>query len=301
MRSTLVTGGSGFIGRHVLPGLINAGCDVTVPGRSPRPDWLDPSVHWVECDLTQVEDIRQLFADRAFDTVLHLAWETRHGYFWAAPENLAWLRSSLVLLEEFQRTGGSRFVCAGTCVEYAAPISGPCIAGATDVAPSHLYSVTKDAFHRVLRHIAGASGMTYAWGRVYLLTGPGEASARLLPSVVDQLRAGKPVLCSSGIQVRDFMDTRDCGAAFAAVALSDRSGPIDICTGVPVTIGEVVHALAAEFGRTDLVRLGALPDRPNEPGNLWGSAAALHNEIGFTPEWSLARMLRDAIAREVLP
>lgn len=231
------------------------------------------------------------------DTLVHLAWDTRHGLFWRAPENLDWLAASARLLHAFARTGGKRFVGAGTCVEYRAPAEGPCIPGVTPVAPTTLYAVAKNRFHELLARHADDAGMEHAWGRVFHLIGPEEPSARLVPSLIDGLRAGNQVACSSGRQIRDFMDVRDCGEAFARLAVSDAAGAFNVCSGQPVSIAEVAMTIGRMLGREHLVALGARPDNPDEPPNLWGDDELLRRATGFIPRYDWQAAVRHAIDR----
>jgi nucleoside-diphosphate-sugar epimerase len=293
-RSILVTGGTGLIGRHVCAALAQEGHRVTSLGRS-APPLLDPRIAFLPCDLTDPGALLDIFRGRSFDTLIHLAWETTHGRFWHAPENLDWVAASLRLIRLFADAGGSRIVAAGTCVEYRAPEKGSCVASETEVVPVHLYGIAKDGFHRILRGFCVDKGLSYAWGRIFMLVGPGEHPNRLVPSVVRSILRSDPARCSSGTQIRDFMDTRDCGAAFAALAQSSVSGPINVCSGTPMTIAEVVQKAALLLGRPDLVRLGALPDRPNEPPNLWGDVGPLSDISGYRPRYSLTSSLQAAI------
>lgn len=295
-RSILVTGGSGLIGRHAVSSLCEQGHDVQVVGRGARPTVLDERAHYRQADLLDAASRTQIAGKSGADTLLHLAWETTHGAFWTSPANLDWLSASLDLMRCFSEAGGRRFVGAGTCVEYAPPENGPCFAGRTPIAPKNLYAASKDAFRRVAERWCAERNLRFAWGRVFLLTGLGEAPGRLIPSIVRSIAAGEKAECSSGRQIRDFMDARDCGAAFAALALGDHDGAINIATGEPVSIGAVARQIGETMGRPYLVRLGALPDRPGDPPNLWGDAAALMSLPGYRRRHDLETMLRDAIA-----
>ncbi len=292
--SVMVTGGTGLIGRHAVAALANRGWRVTAVGRSIRPEHLDPRAIFISTDMTMPDACRTLFANGAPDVLLHLAWYTEHGKFWNAPENLDWLAASVRLVRAFAEAGGKRVVAAGTCVEYAPPEHGPCVPGVTPLAPVHLYAVAKDAFRRVLEAYAREHNMTFAWGRVFLVTGAGEFAARLVPSMARSILSGIPAQCSSGRQIRDVLDVRDAGEAFSTLAVSDRSGAVNVSSGKPVTLAEVARLVGDLLKRPDLVKLGALPDRPGEPGNLWGDPNALA-DLGFEPRYALADALTSAI------
>ena len=289
MTRVLVTGGNGLVGRQVVATLLALGRKPRVVGRGAPPAGLDSRVDHVTADLIGLDErgLRALTED--CDTLVHLAWETRHGLFWQAPENLDWVTASVRLVKAFTERGGRRFIGAGTCVEYQPPSEGPCIPGRTPVVPTHLYAVAKNAFHRQLAARAAETGLSYAWGRVFLLIGPGEPEARLVPTLIKSLLAGTTVACSSGRQ-----DVRDAGEAFAWLATSEATGAFNICSGQPVTVARVAKTVGRLLGKEHLVALGARPDR-DEPPNLWGDIAQLREATGFAPRYPLEAALQHAI------
>ena len=96
--------------------------------------------------------------------------------------------------------------------------------------------------------------------------------------------------------MRDYMDVRDCGAAVAAIALSRITGEVNVGSGQPVRLGEFLLRIATQIGSPHLIHLGALPDRPNEPDNLWPDIGRLRGEVGFAPERDMDAAIEDAIA-----
>ena len=286
----LVTGGTGFIGCHAVSALAQSGHEVVLTARRGQEDACLP-VDLKSPSSAALDSV----ADGGFDALLMLAWETGHGRFWTDPSNADWCASSIHMVQAFLRGGGKRVVCAGTCVEYDAPAEGPCLAGETPLAPIHPYSISKDAFRRVADWMTQDEGASLAWGRIFLAYGPHEDERRLVPSVINSLLNGEPALCSSGKQVRDFFHAEDYGRAFAALIDTDYHGTLNMCSGEPRTIADVAMAIGDALGYRDLVRLGALPDRPNEPPNLWGSSEALVDELSFRPKYSFEAGLNATI------
>ena len=148
---------------------------------------------------------------------------------------------------------------------------------------------------RVAARYAEQAGFELAWGRIFFVYGPGEPDGRLVPSVGRALLAGEPVPTTRGDQVRDFMHVEDVAAAFAALADGDVTGAVNVASGEPVTVREVVDTLAAAAGRPDLPRPGALPDREGDPPRLVADVSRLRDEVGFAPRIGLPEGLeRDA-------
>jgi nucleoside-diphosphate-sugar epimerase len=294
-RRVLVTGADGFIGRHALGPLADAG--VEVHGVSRRPQPRGGPVTWHRADLLDPVAMAKVMAQVLPTDLLHLAWETTHGRFWTDPRNLDWTAASLQLLRAFAEGGGRRMVLAGTCAEYDWTLPGEAPwAENRPAAPATLYGAAKHTLHGLAAAFAREAGLALAWGRIFLVTGPGEAPARLVPSLADSLLLGEPARTGPGHKLRDLMDTRDAGAAFAHLVTSDLTGPVNVCTGIPVAIGQVARRLAELAGRPDLAAPGSLPDRAGDPAFMVGAADRLAAD-GFRPAFDLDRMLADALDR----
>jgi nucleoside-diphosphate-sugar epimerase len=128
-----------------------------------------------------------------------------------------------------------------------------------------------------------------------MLYGAGEHPARLVSSLARAFVKGESAKMSSGKPVRDFMDARDVGAGIAAVARADVLGCVNVASGEPVSVVSVARKLAELSGRPELLAVGALPDRPNEPAASYADTQRLRSEVGFTPSISLERGLADAL------
>lgn len=283
MSRVLVTGAGGFIGRHTLSPLLSAGLEVHAVTSGPVP----ARVRRHRTDLLACEATAALIREVRPTHLLHLAWYTRPGAFWTALDNLDWVQASLALLRAFGEAEGLRAVLAGTCAEYQWQRDTHCVEqqgeGGTPISPATLYGTAKHGLHVVADAWARQTGVALAWGRVFHLYGPHEHPARLVGSVARALVRGEEALCTHGGQVRDFLYVSDLGAAFAALLVSDVCGPINLASGEPVRVVDVVNAIARSAGRPDLVRLGALPVNPGEPERLTADVRRLREEVGFTP------------------
>lgn len=293
-RAVLVTGASGFIGRHVLPCLVSRDYAVHAVGRTPMAD-LPPGVIWHSADLLSPGAARALMRAIRPSYLLHLAWTTSPGVFWSATDNADWVAASLDLYRNFAAVDGRRAVFVGTCAEY--DWSHDWLdEQATPCSPETLYGVAKDALHRVLRHTAARDGVALAWGRIFSVYGPHEPEQRLVPSIVRPLLRGEPALCGEGIVERDFLHVSDMAGALAATLDSTYVGTVNIASGLCVPLRDIIRMVADQMGRPDLIRLGAHSPRVFEPLRLAAATAILRERVGFTPYYGLSDGLADTIA-----
>ncbi len=294
MSGLLLTGATGFIGRPVLEALTRRGSVDAISTGSPPPV---PGVTWHRVDLADAAAVTELLQRLRPEQLVHLAWYVEHGRFWEAPENIAWVERSLQLLRAFAAAGGSRAVMLGTCAEYDwTAASEPLREDTSPIAPASLYGIAKDSLRRLGEGFAGPAGVQLAWGRLFFLYGPREAPGRLVASVARALLAGEQAQTGSGRQVRDFMHVEDIAAAIVALLRSTVTGPVNIASGEPVELGEIIMAVAAATGRPELLRRGALPDRPGDPPRLVADVTRLRTEVGFTPTIGLQEGLAATVA-----
>jgi nucleoside-diphosphate-sugar epimerase len=295
MSGVLVTGGSGFVGLPTLAALVARGEEVHALSTRASPPAVE-GVQWHRADLGNELAAERLLSDLSPERLVHLAWYVEHGRFWDAPENVVWVERSLRLLRAFAAAGGRRAVLLGTCAEYDwSAVDGPLSERGSAIAPATLYGVAKDALRRLACAYAEREGFDVAWARLFFLYGPREPAGRLMPAVISSLLAGEQVRTTAGTQQRDFLHVDDVGRGLVALLGSDVTGPVNLASGTPVAVAEIVARIAREIGRPELVLRGALPDRPNEPPLLVGDVARLREEVGFTPEIALADGIRDSV------
>lgn len=286
----LVTGSTGFVGRHAIDLLLARGATVVASSRTPMT--LAGCEH-VAADLT-VPGAAAALIDQVRPThLLHLAWNAMPGQFWTAADNLDWCAASLALIRAFHAAGGKRAVLAGSCAEYDWTGDGRLDDRTSPINPATLYGVAKDALRRMVLRDAEQHDHSVAWGRIFWLYGPGEGPGRLVSDVATALRDGREAAVSAGTQQRDFLHVADAAGAFVAALGSGHRGVFNVCSGNSVAVSEVVRCFAEAMNRPEGVRYGARATRPDEPPILYGTVEMLHREVGFRPVFDLRNGLAD--------
>lgn len=266
----LLTGGTGFVGRQVMRALDRAGVEIRAVVRS-------GSAGRLPVAAAAVIESPDLFAEPAgwwaeacagVDTVVHVAWYAEPGQYITSPRNLACLAGTLRLAEGSLDARVRRFVGVGTCAEYDLSLGQ--LSTTAPLDPSTPYAAAKAAAFLALSRYFAQAQVSFAWCRLFYLYGEAEDARRLVPYVRQQLAAGLPAALTSGNQVRDFLDVAEAGQRIADVALSDRCGAVNVCSGEGITVRALAERIADGYGRRDLLQFGANPDRPGDPAVVVG-------------------------------
>ena len=293
-KRVLVTGARGFVGRHAIEPLLGLGYEVHAVGRGQRPTDLSTHAAWHDGDLLDTRGHTALFKRVRPSHLLHFAWYATHGSFWTSVENFRWTAASLGLLIAFHEAGGGRVVCAGTCAEYDWRY-GFCSEDVTPLHPLTPYGGCKNALREMLHHYAGREGLSWAWGRLFHLYGPHEQEHRLVPSIVLSLLDGSPAACGEGRAVRDYLYVEDAAHAFVTLLDGPVQGPVNVASGLPVAISDLVARIATSLGRPELIEWGARPARLEEPPLLVADVRRLNGQVGWRPRLSLDQGLARTI------
>jgi UDP-glucuronate decarboxylase len=293
----LLTGATGFIGSHAARLLVRNGCAVYAVIRPGSDTWriadIAASLRTVNCDLQSAGEVDANLRTIRPDVCVHLAWGGMPGKAATGLENLDSLSASLNLVRGLAEVGCRRIVAAGTCFEYDTDEGR--LSEISPTRPRGLYGASKLALYNVLAQLSGDFDMRCAWLRFFYLYGPFEDERRLVPSVILSLLSNRTAKVTPGEQVRDYLHVEDAAAALWAALESDLAGAINVGSGVPVTVREMVSRLGALLGRAELIEFGGLPYRDGDPMCVYADGGRLVEGTAWRPRFDLDGGLRETI------
>jgi GDP-4-dehydro-6-deoxy-D-mannose reductase len=281
-----VTGGSGFVGRHLLSLLPGA----VAPSHS-------------TLDLLDASAVRAAVREAAPGVIFHLAALASVGRSWEAPvetltENVAMTANLLEAVRS--EAPEATVVAAGSGELYGPPERLP-VDEAAPLRPQNPYAVSKAACDLMAGQNADAFGMRVVRMRPFNHAGPGQSDDYVVGTLTRQvaeaevagrdeavLRTGNPD------SARDFTDVRDVVRAYVAAASLD-GGAFNVASGRAVTVRDLIELVRSAARLPVRHEVEPARVRLHDVPEVRGSAERLREATGWRPEIPLERTLADAL------
>jgi GDP-4-dehydro-6-deoxy-D-mannose reductase len=287
--TVLITGASGFAGRHLVAACMAAGDEVVEASRATGVDLLGGPT----------------LAGTRPQVVYHLAARAHAGASWREPD--ATIRDNLTmthnLLEAVRGEAPDAIVVIVSSGEVYGPAERLPVDESALFRPQNPYAVSKASTDLLAGFYADAYGLRVIRARAFNHVGPGQDPAYALASFARQVATAvrdgdDPVRIVTGNPDtrRDYTDVRDVVRAYRMLAERGEAGVFNVCSGQTASAGELVAGLAEAAGaRVEHVVDPALI-RAHEVMEVRGSYEALREATGWEPEIPLERTLADTLA-----
>lgn len=293
--SIVLTGASGFVGRHVLPLLAEPGRSVLAVDCVEPAQALPAGIAFHRSDLSDPADLIPPEIDvGAGFTLIHLAWDMRRGGTFAP--QLEQTRLLAGLLDYWTERGLGKLVAMGSAEEYGARAG---IIHETDppLMPLSPYGLAKHSAWLLSSAWARRMERAVFWLRPFVVYGAGQRGDMLLPYAIAQARAKRPAEFTDGLQERDVVYVTDVADAITAAAMSELKGAhvLNLGCGRPVAVRDMLMEIAQLLDAVDYFKLGARPRRMGEPDRQVADSGVARDLLGWTPtvDW------REGIGRMV--
>jgi nucleoside-diphosphate-sugar epimerase len=267
----MVTGATGFVGRHVVSALLGRGHSVVAVGRersgTRKLPWFN-QVEFVESDLYNgFQPV--LEAEQVPKVMVHLAWQGLPNYRDYSHINRN-LTSDLAFLEAAVNAGVQHLLVAGTCLEYGMQY-GP-LGEELETAPITPYGFAKDTLRKALELLRNERSFTLQWMRLFYMYGEGQNPNSLLAQLDRAIDEGRTAFdMSMGDQLRDYLPIKRVAENFVGALENPQIvGVINCCSGKPISVFDLVIQRCRERSSDIELNRGVYPYPDYEPLAFWG-------------------------------
>jgi nucleoside-diphosphate-sugar epimerase len=262
MTTAVISGASGFVGRHLTRELEAHGFSITALKRGELPN-------------------------ANADVFYHLAWESASG---AGRGNAALQASNveltLRLLAEAHHAGCKKFVALGTIYE---KLPLPETPGASD-----FYILSKRYAHEMADRLAQKLGIDFVWCTVCHPVGRGIKPEQMMAYAVSGLLEGKPPQFGAAETWYDIVAVEDLARGLLLAGQCELSGrEYFLGSGKPRILRDYLSALPRMLGVDTAINLGARPDDGLRFEREWFDTTPLANETGYAPQVSFGEAVKN--------
>lgn len=269
-KKILVTGAGGYIGRHVVKALLDAGQEV-----------IASDLHLNDVDDRAQKIVTNIFepGDGLFatlgspDVCLHMAW--RDGFKHNSDNHMGDLSSHYRFIKTMLESGLKQIAVMGTMHEVgywegAIDEDTPC-------HPASMYGIAKNALREATLMLAKEHNAVAQWIRAYYIVGDDARGNSIFSKLLQAAQEGKTTFpFTTGNNKYDFINVDELAHQITAVvSQSEVDGIINCCTGQPITLAERVERYIKDNDLNITLDYGAFPDRPYDSPGVWGDAAKI--------------------------
>jgi len=299
----LVTGGSGFIGSHLIRRLVADGADVhalTSNVSSVYPARLLDLRESIRLHEASLDDrgAMQLLADEVRpEYVFHLGAYTHVGKSWQRVDECIQvnIQGTVNLLMALAPHGFTRFINTGTSEIYG-DVDVPFREDGA-VHPISPYSVSKHAAEEYCRLFAEARRLPIVRVRPFNAYGPMQSPDRVIPEIITRGLQGQPLHMTQGTQTREFNFAADLADGFVALATAPGiDGELfNLGCGREISMRDLATMILQQLGDPIRPEFGTLPERPIEIPRMYADVTKTQERLGWSAPTSLEDGLRQTI------
>ena len=269
-KKVLVTGAGGYIGRHVVTALCDAGAEVIAVDF--RVDGIDERAKCITYDIFSGSST--IYQDLGCpDACLHMAW--KDGFVHNSDAHMDFLSKHYGFIRDMVNGGLKQIAVMGTMHEVG--YHEGAIDENTPCNPTSQYGIAKDALRRSIFQLLKGKNVCLQWLRAYYIYGDDKRSNSIFAKIVAAEEEGKETFpFTTGKNMYDFIPVDMLAEQIAACVMqTEVDGIINCCTGQPMTLAEKVESFIKEHNFSIKLNYGAFPDRPYDSPGVWGDATKI--------------------------
>ncbi len=295
-RNVLITGGAGFIGSHLVANLLNTGCEISVV--DDFNDFYDPAIKEANLqaltgtidlrriDIRNADSLNQLFADKKFDCVIHLA--ARAGVRPSIQDPQLYLSTNvdgtLHLLEACHKHDVRHFIFASSSSVYGINSKVPFAEADLIERTISPYAATKLMGEQLCSNYSYLYGIRCMCLRFFTVYGPRQRPDLAIAKFTRRIMDGIPIdQYGDGSTARDYTYIEDIiqGIVSAATYKNSNYEIFNLGGSETHTLSELIETIESAIGKKAIIR--QLPDQPGDVPRTFADITKARKLLGYSP------------------
>jgi len=262
----LITGGSGFVGLHLLKELAKSRHRVAVISKREIPE-LSP-IETIIGNFNTLDKMHKKLIDFQPEIVMHLAWQGIPDF--SAGMCIKNLSDSIFFFEWLlDNTICKKIIVSGSCFEYGKKY-GAC-SESNSVSIDSYFTWAKHSLNQYLSMRCAEKDIRLNWLRIFYVYGPGQREESLIPSLIKSIRAKETPRINTPMNKNDFIYVEDVARAFATAVDADLpSGVYNLGSGTSTSVYDICRIVEKQFIGNGLISKEVLENgQPRGTVNFW--------------------------------
>ena len=291
MKKILITGGSGFIGRHLIAKLKNENCEMMIISRTNYKSKSDKQI-WLKTNIKDIKmNIKEIIQFNP-DICIHLAWKDIPDFSIATCiENLT---SSISFLSEIiKNTKCKKFVLGGSCLEYGNFLGER--KENDQITNINYFTWAKNSLREWIEVETIKNNLEYVWLRMFYVYGENQRSNSLIPSLIGKIKKEEAINIRTPFDANDFIHVKDvANAIYLSAVKKIDNGVYNLSSGYSIKNIDILKIIEKRINNSsniynNLLNRNVSEDR--ERVNFWGNCQKLTNEINWKPKRNIHKQL----------
>jgi len=283
-----ITGGTGFIGKHLIKKLSNNGNhEILLLSRNKSYNYKDDSgleksnIKILEGDLSNIKDWEGKIKEFSPEVAVHLAWEGIPNY--DSEMSFKNLKYGLDLLSMLKVIGCKKIIFTGSCWEYGKQKG--CLNEKSVINSYNTFTSAKNALHWMGKYMAEENDdIQFIWIRPFYVYGPGQKKTSLIPYIIDSIKENKILDLKTPHAKNDFVYVED--VADAIILLLEKakgSNVYNIGSGCLTSVNEIMNVVYANLNiKSDFKSI--ISQKEVLYDSFWADLSKIKNEVGWIPK-----------------
>jgi len=280
-----ITGGTGFIGRHLVLSLIQKYSVLVLIRKEQEISINNDNLKYILGTFSNIKKWETTVKHFAPDVIIHLGWEGIPDFgMEMSLKNLKYSNSIFNLAKKIEC---KTLISLGSCWEYKAPKGA--INENYQIDSSSIFSAVKNLIRLNGNAVSADSDMNFYWLRVFYVYGPGQKKTSLIPHIIESLKKGREPEINNLLGENDFIYIKDLVSAINLIIEKRPSKNVyNIGSGYSTKIKEIISIAKNKIDNSYV---------KNE-NTFWANINSIKKDLNWEPEYSIKEGIEETVKKE---